>query len=471
MKKKHIAFWIIFPIAFALISAILVFYYDLANGPLICFILQLVALVGFFVARVLLRDKKVGFRLIPWGAIIVVSAVLIACARPAISAYPAVTHANPVVTEVLTLRDGKVRGVYSEDQKVEVYAGIPFAKPPVGELRWKAPQDVEPWEGVRDASAFAAKSMQPASNAVMNSLVDMYSEGGWHPDYTMYPVQNMSEDSLYLNIWKPVTDQTNLPILVYIHGGSLTTGSSAYEDYNGEMMAHQGVIMITVQYRLGVFGYFAHQELADEDTAHHSTGNYGLLDQIKALEWIQGNASYFGGDKTNVTIAGESAGSSAVSALCSSPLAKGLFKNAIGESSSLVVPVAPHTFRTLEEAKKTGANIMKEQGCSNIEELRKVPADRLVQTAFSNSSMTIDGYALPKHPYQVYQDHENNETVLLNGYNVRESDAFVVPTYLFSPTNKDNIKSRLIDAFDEATATKIMDLDREKIEKDAFKVL
>lgn len=466
-KKSHIAFWIAFPIVFTIISALLIFYFDLTNGPLVFFILELVVLAAFAIASILMRNMKMRWRLIPWGGMIALTAVCILFSKPTVEPRPAVTYANPEKTEVLTIRDGRIQGVYSQDKKVEVYAGIPFAKPPVGEYRWKEPQDCEPWLGVRDCSTFAAKSMQPASNPIMNTLVDMYSERGWHPDYTMYPEQNMSEDSLYLNVWKPVTNQTNLPVLVFIHGGSLTTGSTAFADYNGESMAHENIVVVNIAYRLGVFGFFAHEDLAAE-SPNHTTGNYGLLDQIKGLEWVRDNIAYFGGDKTNVTIAGESAGSSSISALCTSPLAAGLFKNAIGESSSLVVPTAPHTFRPYEAATNTGANIMKEQGCSSIAELRKVPAEKLVQTKYTNSSMTIDGYALPKHPYQVYQDGENNEQALLNGYNVKEADAFVVPQYLLSPTNKGNIEVRLREVFGVDITQKIMEVYAEKIEKDAF---
>ena len=283
----------------------------------------------------------------------------------------------------------------------------------------------------------------------------------------MHPEQNMSEDSLYLNIWRPNNDDINLPILVFIHGGSLTTGSSAFEEYNGEEMAKKGVIMITITYRLGVFGYFAHQDLIDE-SPNNTTGNYGLLDQIEALKWINNNASYFGGDKDNITIAGESAGSSSVSALCTSPLAKNLFKRAIGESSSLVLKAPPHTYRKMDDALKVGEEVMKEFNCSTIEELRNIPAEKLVTTNTSNSGMTLDGYALTKDPYQVYLDHENNEEALLNGYNVKEADAFVIPDNLLSPTNKDNILSRLSKVFGDKYAKEIYELYEEDIQKDAF---
>ena len=467
-KGQKIAFWIIFPIVSVIVSLLLIFYLDLANGPIICFILEIIVLVLAITFRIILRNRKFKFRMIPFLALMLANAIIIPLAKPDVSIKSAAYYSKPVETEVLSLANGDVKGVYNKDKSVRIYAGIPYAKAPVGELRWKEPQDVENWEGVRDCTHFGPKSMQPSSNAVTGTLVDIYSEKGWHPDFNMHPEQNMSEDSLYLNIWRPNNDKTNLPILVFIHGGSLTTGSSAYENYNGEEMAKRDVVMITIQYRLGVFGYFAHEELINE-SVNNTTGNYGLLDQIKALEWINNNATYFGGDKNNITIAGESAGSSSVSALCISPLAKNLFKRAIGESSSIIVKKAPHTYRKMEDALKVGEDVMKEFKCKSIEELRKIPASKLVNTKTTNSSMTKDGYAINKDPYQVYVDHENNEEALLNGFNVMEADAFVVPTFLFSPTNKNNIKSRLTTTFGEYSGNKIYDLYLDKINKDAFK--
>lgn len=466
-RKRHIAFWIAFPIGVALITIVTLVFLDLANGPLYVLPLALSCIIALVVSSVLLRNRRMGWRLIPWGAFILSMSVVVSLAKPAIEVYPAVTHSHPEATATLHIANGDIRGVYSQDKKVEVYAGIPYAKAPVGELRWKEPQPLEPWLGVRDCSVFGARSMQNDRSPFIDSAIDIYAEKSWHPNYRMVPLQNKSEDSLYLNVWKPVTTETNLPVLVFIHGGSLTTGSSATLDYNGEAMAHKGVIMVTIQYRLGVFGYFAHPDLKAE-SPNGTTGNYGLLDQIAALQWVQDNIAYFGGDKTNVTVAGESAGSSSVSAICASPRAAGLIKNAIGESSSLVVPKAPHTFRTLEEAYKVGESIMKEQGCASIAELRKIPAETLVNTRYANSEMTVDGYALPKHPYDAYLAGEHNESALLNGYNVKEADPFVIPSTLFEPTNASNIRSRLEAMFDEATADKIMAAYKDRIAADPF---
>ena len=467
MKKKDLVFWIIFPIVSLLVTLFMVFYLDLANGPLVLFIIELIAIAAAITIRILLRHKKFAIRMIPSFSLLITSLLIISIARPISKPFKAYDTSKPIKTEVMQLEDGKIQGAYTNDKKVEIYAGIPYAKAPIGDLRWKEPQDITPWDGVKDCTYFAAREMQVDTASVISTLVDMYSSKGWHPDYIMNPLQNMSEDCLYLNIWKPNTDKKDLPILFYIHGGSLTTGSSAFADYNGETLARNDVITITIGYRLGIFGYYADKNL-QEESVNNTTGNYGLLDQIKALKWVSDNASYFGGDKNNITIAGESAGSSCVSALCTSPLAKGLFKRAIGASSSLVVKTPPHTFRQLDKALEKDRGLYEEFKCTTLEELRKIPASKLVSSSYAPQQMTIDGYALTKTPYEVYLEHDNNEEELLNGFNVKEADAFVVPTFLFSPTNKNNIKERLAGYFNEEIANKLMDVYSSDIEKDAF---
>lgn len=468
-RRAAIAFWIIFPILTLLFTGIVVFYFSLANGPLFLFILECIAIGLFIIWRIILRNRKFYLRMIPTLAVIFVTVIAISLAKPTVERKSAAYYDNPVATEILELKNGLVQGVYNEDKSVEIYAGVPYAKAPIGDLRWKEPEPVENWTGTLDCAYFGPRAMQTDQLPFINGLVDMYAEKSWHPDFTMHPEQNMSEDCLYLNIWRPKEIKEKLPILVFIHGGSLTSGSSSYEDYNGEEMAKTGVIMITIAYRVGVFGYYAHEDLIKE-SPNDTTGNYGLLDQIQALKWVNENADYFGGDASNITIAGESAGSSSISAICTSPLAKGLFKRAIGESSSLVVKIPPHTYRKKEEALKMGQDIMEEYHCSSIEELRKVPAEELVKTQYTNSAMMLDGYALNKDPYQVYLDKENNEEALLNGYNILEGDAFVIPTYLFSPTNKDNILERLQAFFGDEYGQKFYNIYKDKIEIDAFSV-
>ena len=433
--------------------------------PLLIVILSMLTI--YITLRIVIKNITLKKRLILFISYIGLSIIIMISSRPYIGLKSAVDYNNPIKTDVLEIEGGKIQGVYNKDKSVKVYAGIPYAAPPINELRWKEPQDVIPWDGIKDCSKFQNRSYQQLSNEVISSLVDIYAQKAWHPDFSTKTIEGVSEDSLYLNIWRPNTNDTNLPILMYIHGGSLTSGSASFDDYNGEEMAKKGIIMITIQYRLGVFGYFAHKDLIDE-SSNNTTGNYGLLDQIKALKWINDNIDIFGGDKNNITIAGESAGSSSVSAICTSPLAKGLFKRAIGESSSLVVKKPPHTYRSLNKALEIGNNIMEEFKAKSIDELRHVKAKDLVNTKYTNSEMTLDGYALTKNPYDVYLDGENNEEALLNGYNVLEADAFVVPTYLTSPTNKNNIKERLENTFGIETTAKIMELYKDKIEKDAF---
>ena len=472
-KRRHIAFYIAFPIGVALLTFALVFYLDLANGPLACLIAAMVLVAGLVVSSVLLRDARIRFRLIPWGAFLLSIGVVLGNARPSTQVKSAAYYDNPVSIETpLVLDQGKIQGLYNQDKDVEIYAGIPYAEAPVGELRWKEPRPVKPWEGVKDCTHFAPRAMQVDTAPVMSGLIDMYSEKGWHPDFAEHPLQNMSEDCLYLNVWAP-KDAVDAPVLVYIHGGSLTGGSSGDDSTNGEAMAKKGIVTVTVAYRLGVFGYLALPELAQE-SPNGTTGNYGLLDQIAAVKWVYDNIASFGGDPRRITIAGESAGSSSVSAICTTPLLRGtdVVRQAIGESSSIAGAYPPHTFRTLEDAYKEGEKLKKEQGKSTLSDLRSISAERLVKTATTHSSMTLEGYALDKMPNEVYRLGLNNEKALLNGYNVKEGDAFIVPGFLFSPTNKDNIEGRLAEIFEDAGfAKKVVDLCKDKIEADAFSAL
>ena len=370
---------------------------------------------------------------------------------------------NPKEASVILTDKGAVKGILSDDGRVEIFAGIPFAKPPVGELRWKEPQELEPWNGVLEADHFAPMAMQTEYGRIFNFLINCYVHSKNDRTYK----GPMSEDCLYLNVWRPA--ETNsatesdspLPVLVYIHGGSLTSGQSWYEKYDGTNLAKEGIIVVTVAYRLGVFGYFADSELAAE-SPNGTTGNYGLLDQIKALEWVNKNIEAFGGDVNNITIAGESAGSSSVNAVCASPLAKGLFRRAIAESSSIVQKTPPHTFRTMQKAQETGAAIKAEFKCNTVEELRKIPAEKLIKTKYSNSSMTVDGYALPRTPYEIYQDNENNEEALLNGFNRQEGFAFAA----FTKVTKKNLYSLLESTF-KARTQEAIDAQNIKTKKQA----
>ena len=288
--------------------------------------------------------------------------------------------------------------------------------------------------------------MQPQNLPIYNSLAQII---GYH-DYQISLDDNytppVSEDSLYLNIWKPAGDTKDMPVMVYIHGGSLQTGQPWYGDYSGEGLSKEGVIVVNMGYRLGVFGYYANEQLTAE-SENGTTGNYGMLDQIKALEWVRDNIAAFGGDPDNVTLSGESAGAASVSAMCTSPLAKGLFKRVILESSTVASVNPPHSFRTLNEALDAGQETMEANGCSSVEELRKLPADKLVNEAYTHHHMTVDGYFLTETPYESYQKGVHNEEAILHGYNDEESAAFII----FDHANMKNYERKIREYFGDLT--------------------
>ncbi|MBP5660714.1 MAG: carboxylesterase family protein [Lachnospiraceae bacterium] len=390
------------------------------------------------------REKKALSRWCLYLFWVISFCIIFAVTQPPTKPIMAVDYKNPVKTEVVTVQNGQVQGVVTEDGSVEIYAGIPYAKPPVGDLRWKEPQDPDNWSGVLFADRFAPMSMQPVKSTIYNSLSQIV---GFH-DYKISLKDNflppVSEDSLYINIWKPAGSGENLPVVVYVHGGSLQTGQPWYDDYSGKGLAREGVIVVNMGYRLGVFGYLALPELADA-SEHGTTGNYGLLDQIKALEWVRDNIAAFGGNPDNVTLSGESAGSAAVSALCVSPLAEGLFQRVVLESST-VAPVSPtHSFRLLPEGYESGKDLMKRHNVSTLEELKALNAKDLVGEAETQHHMTVDGYALPKTPYEYYMAGEYNEKAILHGYNRHEADAFLI----FSNANMKNFEGRVRDYFKE----------------------
>ena len=259
----------------------------------------------------------------------------------------------PVKVEVT---QGTLEGRYSTQTGVQTYFGIPFAAPPVGELRWQPPQDAENWEGVRMATEFGPRAIQPYVYDDMRFRSPM-----------------ASEDCLYLNVWTPArSGTTDLPVLVYFHGGGNTTGSGDELRYDGEKLAEEGIIVVTPNYRLGVFGFLAHPELTAEQDGH--SGNYGLLDQVKALEWVRDNIAAFGGDPDRITIAGESAGSIDVSVLMTSPLSRDLLAGAVGESGAAIHPTfAPVP---LAEAEAAGTEFTEQLGVTSLAELRQTPYPR-----------------------------------------------------------------------------------------------
>jgi len=310
---------------------------------------------------------------------------------------------KPMQSPVMTA-SGKVVSVIDEPTGVYSFKGIPFAAPPVGDLRWKAPQPVQPWSGVREAVRFGPRAMQLPVFGDMN-----------------FRSSGMSEDCLYLNVWTPdPSTGARLPVLVYFYGGGFIGGDGSEPRYDGAQMARRGIVALTVNYRLGVFGFFAHPELSAESTPHGS-GNYGYLDQHAALVWVRDNIAAFGGDPGRVTIVGESAGSISVSAQMVSPLSKGLIAGAIGSSGSLLGSLPPVP---LAEAEQVGLAFARKTGAQSLAELRAIPADKLLEATQGMGPeefpSTIDAYLFPKSPFEIFASGEQAHVPLMAGWNSEE---------------------------------------------------
>lgn len=295
---------------------------------------------------------------------------------------------------------GPVRGL-SVDQ-VDVYRGLPYARPPVGDLRFRDPQPVAAWSGVRDASAFAPACLQTG--------VSMPGER-WSPS---------SEDCLYLNVWKPEgAEPGSLPVIVWIPGGGFTNGSTSIPLYDGVRLAGRGAVVVTVAYRLGALGFLAHPELTAEAG---SSGNYGLMDQIAALEWVRDNIAAFGGDPQRVTVAGQSAGATSVSILMASPRARGLFHRAIGQSGGLFEPLALAPQYLLANAESDGLAYATSLGAPSVSELRSLPAEQFLGAAAGRVvHPVIEPRLLPAPPWDVFSAGEHNDVPLLVGFNADEA--------------------------------------------------
>lgn len=435
----------LFYIAIILIAFLYIAILELSKNILISFAIGIVATAAMIILRIYLKKEgllSVRNRIIMWLVFFAVLYINYALTPPPYKNVPAVDNKNPDVTDIVSISQGDLTGVYNEDHSVKVYAGIPYAKAPVGDLRFKEPQAPDTWEGVRACDEFGPMAMQSRNSALMDSLSHIL---GWH-DYQFKIGDEyrevMSEDCLYLNVFAPENAGSEpLPVIFYIHGGSLSTGQSSYTEYRGEDLAKRGVIFVNFAYRLGVFGYYTADDLKAE-SENGTTGNYGLLDQIAALQWVYDNIEAFGGDPEKTTIAGESAGSSSVNALCVSPLTDGLFRYAIAASSGIVAYTPYHTLRSYDEAIEQGDMVRKEFGVTSSDELRNIPAEELLTTSSDQSAMTIDGYALTQMPYLTYEKGENHEQALLNGFNTKESDAFMLGTKATS----DNYISLLEDA-------------------------
>jgi para-nitrobenzyl esterase len=310
-------------------------------------------------------------------------------------------------TGVAHVTGGDIQGVVQG--KLVVYRGVPFAAPPVGDLRWRDPQPARPWKGLRAAKTFTSPCMQ-----AMSMLVP--------------PGPSPAEDCLYLNVWAPTTKpQKPLPVMVWIHGGAFTTGAPTAPFFDGTHFANRGVILVSIAYRLGPLGFLAHPELSRE--SGRGSGNYGLKDQITALKWVQENAAAFGGDKSVVTIFGQSAGAGSVSFLAASPLAKGLFQRAIAQSGGSFAPAtgAGAMVSNLAGAEAEGQRALAELGATTIAAARMLPADQIIKMK-ARFGPTLDGSVLPNDPYDLYEAHGQNDTPVLLGYNSNEGAMGSHPT-------------------------------------------
>lgn len=321
-------------------------------------------------------------------------------------------------SDAVRVEGGLIAGTTADG--VQSYKGIPFAAPPTGDLRWKPPQPVIAWQGVRECSAFGPDCPQAP-----------------YPAGSMYysPPRKQSEDCLYLNIWTAARPGDKRPVMVWIHGGALTRGSGATRTYDGTSFAKKGVVLVTINYRLGPLGYLAHPELSAE-SPNHASGNYAVLDQIASLKWVQKNIAAFGGDPGRVTIFGESAGSWSVNVLVASPLAKGLFHRAIGESGGQFGPgmYLKEDRNNLPAAEKIGAAFGKACGADSIKAMRALPAEKIVDVATNDAegkkfrtAPNVDGWVLPDEIRNIFAQGKQNDVPVIVGSNANEMTTLTNP--------------------------------------------
>ncbi|MBN1481282.1 carboxylesterase family protein [candidate division KSB1 bacterium] len=328
------------------------------------------------------------------------------------------------------IESGIIEGFHDAESGLDTYFGIPFAKPPVGTLRWTAPQPVDNWDGVLETKYFAPRPVQA------NVFGDM-----------KFRSERMSEDCLYLNVWAPARKSAEgLPVLVYFYGGGFVAGDGSEPRYDGASMAKKGMIALTVNYRLNIFGFFAHPELSAE-APYKASGNYGLLDQNLALQWVQKNIAAFGGDPHRVTIAGESAGSISVSAQMVSPLSKNLIAGAIGESGAAINPTLFPI--SLAEAEKTGLEFAENTGYHSLAELRASSTDEIFEIYNKSGrfgfSTVVDGYFYPKTLPEIFNAGEHARVPLLLGWNSAEIPGIAFMQGL--PYTEENYRKKVKEAY------------------------
>jgi para-nitrobenzyl esterase len=332
-------------------------------------------------------------------------------AAPLLALALLTTAANAANSLRIKTDKGVVEGALTNGDQVRAFKGIPFAAPPIGNLRWQPPQPAAKWKGIRPAKDFGSHCIQSTS----------YSDMIFHDP-------GPSEDCLTLNVWTPANAKPGtLPVMVWIYGGGFVAGSTSENRQNGQFLAHRNVVVVSMNYRLGIFGFFTHPELTAE-SPNHASGNYGLLDQTAALAWVKANIAAFGGDPNNVTIFGESAGSISVSAQMASPLAKGLFAKAIGESGGALYgsDLAAPTRETLEQRNVAFAQTA--FGTSTLADLRKLSADDILHAATAKTTPPpprfcpdIDGYFLPDSVASIYAAGNQAHVPLLAGWNADEA--------------------------------------------------
>ena len=316
-----------------------------------------------------------------------------------------------VTGDPISVDGGQIAGMWRANASVRAWLGIPFAAPPAGALRWQAPQPVPPWQGVRASRSAGAQCMQGGR-----------SHGSVYYEYA--GTQPTSEDCLYLNVWAPAPERgSRLPVMVWVYGGGFQQGSAANPVFDGTALARSGVVVVTLNYRLGVFGFFAHPELTAESPAHAS-GNYGLLDQIAALRWVQRNIAAFGGNPDNVTLFGQSAGAASVDLLMGSPPARGLFHRAIAESFGI-----ERRMPTLAGTEARGVQLAGRLGAPGIAALREMPAQRLLDSAGAWWPI-VDGDVLHADIYSVFAAGQEAPVPLLTGWNDNEGATFPHATTL-----------------------------------------
>ncbi len=315
------------------------------------------------------------------------------------------------VSTVVTTQQGSFEGEATRDGKVVAFKGIPYAAPPVGDLRWSPPQPPESWTGRRDARSFGYRCVQSSS----------YNDMVFHDP-------GASEDCLTLNVWTPANAKPgSLPVMVWIYGGGLSSGGTSENRQHGEFLAQRGVVVVSMNYRLGILGFFTHPELTAA-SAHHASGNYGLLDQVAALAWVKANIAAFGGDASRVTIFGESAGSYSVSAQMASPLARGLFQRAIGESGGAVASSFAPDPPLAQRERSDASFALSTYGTSKLADLRRLSTEDLMRPILAahgapRFSPVVDGYFYPRPVAEIYAAGEQAHVPTLAGWNADEGRA------------------------------------------------